>query len=209
MRYHLDKQGSLIFALPIPNHCLWQRIGDLYFINIWNNVNGIDGLVYDTAVYNSGLINPHAAGQIPFHDFVFDYTADDIYITNFILKINGFLNETEGTSWDEGGIKIKWGIPIELNSSYPPAGLDDLSEDISNFNIMPNPVSDFITIVYDFSHSNQQGTSVELKDIQGKTVLTKQLINLKGTQIIDVSGLTQGIYFVKINNVVKKVVVLK
>ncbi len=186
-----------------------QLSSDLYFIDIWNNVNGIDGIVYDTTSYNNGVINPNSSIQAPDHDFVFDYNADDVYYTNFILKINGFLNETEGASWDEGGIKIIWGIPIELNSTYPPAGLDDLSEELTSFNIMPNPASDYITVAYDFSLSNQQSTTVELKNIQGKTVLTEQLTNLKGTQTINVSELAQGIYFVKINNVVKKVVVLK
>ena len=186
-----------------------QLTSHLNFINIWNNVNGFDGMVYDTAAYNNGLINPHAAGQIPSHDFVFDYNADDIYITNFILKINGFLNETEGASWDEGGIKIIWGIPVELNASYPPAALKDLSKENVNFTIMPNPTSDFISVAYDFSHLNQPNISVELKNIQGKTVLREQLINLKGTIIIHVSSLSQGIYFVKINNRMKKVVILK
>ncbi len=187
-----------------------QLTTEANYINIWNNVSGIDGMVYDTSAYNNGNpINPNSSGQEPMHDFVFDYTGDDIYNIDFLLKIYGYLYEEEGANWDEGGILMKWGIPVELNSSYPPAGIDKLTENSGYFNILQNPVSNSITISFDYSNTEQNNIKLELIDIQGKTVLTEQLYNTSRTHKINVSGLMQGLYFVRINNFTKKVVVLK
>lgn len=186
-----------------------QLTSDAYFINIWNDVSGIDGIVYDTSAYNNGNpINPNSSGQEPMHDFVFDYNGDDIYLTDFLLKVFGYLYEEEGASWDEGGIYMKWGIPVKLNPSYPQAEIDQLTEDIAYFNILQNPVSDYIIISYGYNISEISSLKLELFDIQGKTVIVQELDNTSRTHKIDVSDLEQGVYFVRINNVTKKVIVL-
>jgi len=208
--------GETIELIPKINNnsdeILYDVYGKLtsnaYFINIWNNVNGIDGIVYDTAAYNNGQINSHTSAQSPLHDFVFDYNANDIYQTDFNLKIFGFLYEEEGTSWDNGGILVKWKIPITLNNSYPVAEINEIDDNKDFFKIIQNPVSNFINIIYDFSETENKNSEIELIDVQGKIVLKETLNSTQGTYKINVSGIMKGIYFVKINNLLKKVVIL-
>ena len=70
----------------------------------------------------------------------------------------------------------------------------------SELNIYPNPVKDILSI------EGQNISNVEIIDINGKVIRTIKNIDSKIT--IDVSTLTQGIYFVKIGNQVRKLVKL-
>lgn len=80
--------------------------------------------------------------------------------------------------------------------SQNPSVLDNFS-----FNIYPNPTKDKLTIIFPvFSH---QLANIEIFDATGKRVY--QSSEFLSTSIItDVSAFNPGIYYVKINNVVKK-----
>lgn len=72
---------------------------------------------------------------------------------------------------------------------------------INMINIFPNPATDLINIVYDYSES--QHITLTIIDFQGKTVLAPvKHMSVKGNNIltIDVGDLKAGIYFVKIFN---------
>ena len=77
----------------------------------------------------------------------------------------------------------------------------DVSEVTSNLSIYPNPVNDVITIEGSY-------ISIEIVDLFGKVVLSS------GTQkVIDVSSLSNGVYFANIKNqksiIVKKITISK
>ena len=211
----LEEGETIELKLPISNkseEILYNVFGklttDANYINIWDNVTGVEGIVYDTTKYNNGNpINPNSTSIQQENYFVFDYNATEIYQTDFMLVINGFLNETEGTAWDNGGVKMKWGIPKTLNSTYPPANTNDVVlGNNNNFTIMQNPASDYFLVSYNLSMFNNK---LEVYDIQGRLVLLERINNLRGIKKVDVSVFKNGLYFVKINNSIKRLIVLK
>lgn len=73
-------------------------------------------------------------------------------------------------------------------------------EEISKVTLYPNPSSDLTTISYLLKSS--QNINVQILEISGK--LVKEVMNEKQeagphTQIVDLGGITKGIYFVKIS----------
>jgi len=62
-----------------------------------------------------------------------------------------------------------------------------INEDISNLSVYPNPVKDVLTI-------NGMYSSAEIYDTYGKLVLSSD-----AKQIINVSSLSNGVYFININ----------
>ncbi len=210
----LEPNETIEFVLKFNNkseEILYDVYGKLTteesFINIWDNVSGADGFVYDTAAYNNGNPIPANSSVIePIHDFVFDYTADDTYQTDLTLKVYGYLYEEKGSSWDEGGILMKWGIPAELNNSYPPLGIYDLGKNKGDFKILLNPTKK--TLIISYSFINMDKINLELKNIQGKIIMNKQLNSKLNIEKINIEGLPSGIYFVSIKDIVKKVIIL-
>lgn len=79
-----------------------------------------------------------------------------------------------------------------FSTNCPPCSTVGLNEhNLSNFNIYPNPALNQLTIETELAISN-----VSIVDITGRTVTT---IN-HSTKLIDVSDLTNGVYFLKIIN---------
>ncbi len=99
----------------------------------------------------------------------------------------------DGVSFLQNG-----GIWIKITTD--PLSVNDLKNN-TNFVLYPNPVKNQLTI-----KSNVTG-NVEILDITGKVVLNAAIKTLR--QNIDVSELPSGVYFVKINNAIKKFVVTK
>jgi hypothetical protein len=63
------------------------------------------------------------------------------------------------------------------------------SEDLNNFNIFPNPVSDILNI-----KSDKEIIKVEISDILGKIIISEK----KSTNRINVQKLEKGLYTIKI-----------
>jgi len=68
----------------------------------------------------------------------------------------------------------------------------------NSFEVYPNPAKDFITI-----KSNKEISSINVLDVTGKTVLTPHQ-GFKPLDVLNISTLQKGIYFIKINNSIKK-----
>ena len=69
----------------------------------------------------------------------------------------------------------------------------------AGLSIFPNPATNAITV----SSANESLTSITIVDVAGKTLIDVSNVNLE-SQTIDVSTLSQGIYFVNINNKITK-----
>jgi hypothetical protein len=69
----------------------------------------------------------------------------------------------------------------------------NITEYNSKFNIYPNPANDKIFIESELIHHH-----AEIFDINGKLVINR-VLDLNITTI-DISNLTQGIYFIKVSN---------
>ena len=181
-----------------------QLSSEADFIDIWNAVNGAGGMVYDTTSYNNGNpINPGAAGQSPIHDFVFDYTADEIFQTPLMIKVFGYLYEEEGVSWDQGGVKIIWGIPLTLNTAYPPAAISETESDQNDWLLRPNPANDFIIIQLISNAKQITQPTIELFDIYGRIVYSGKYSPGSENVYIDLTKLNRGIYTLRFNKSTK------
>ncbi|MBI2281024.1 MAG: T9SS type A sorting domain-containing protein [Bacteroidetes bacterium] len=73
----------------------------------------------------------------------------------------------------------------------------------NKLNIYPNPAKDVVNIVY----NGNEALNLEVTDITGKKIMSQTL----KTKTIDVTGLNQGLYFVRLynqnNDFVQKLVV--
>lgn len=83
---------------------------------------------------------------------------------------------------------------IVLDCANSTVGINE-SVNMPNFNIYPNPASDFITLeIPDFI----SGTSIQIVDLTGKIIKIESIQT--HTQQIDVSNLSKGLYFIKIQD---------
>ena len=84
-------------------------------------------------------------------------------------------------------------------------GLDDLNN--NEINIYPNPSTDYLNI--DFPYQFQSGI-VELKDILGRTLITKQFKNITQVQL-NTTSLAAASYYVVIKtdyfSIQKKIII--
>ena len=87
----------------------------------------------------------------------------------------------DGYNIDDTDINFEVGSPLSINNT-----------EIENFRIYPNPVKSG-----EFSISSESNTlkTVELYDINGKSVFSKQV---KNKEIIDIANLYSGVYFFKV-----------
>jgi hypothetical protein len=90
-------------------------------------------------------------------------------------------------------------------------GIDesDLNDAIS---LMPNPVSDQLTI--QFNNFSGDQINVEMTNVQGQVVYSNQFVDIssKGSRLIDVSSLNRGMYIVKFtteNEVIAKQIIVQ
>jgi hypothetical protein len=80
------------------------------------------------------------------------------------------------------------------------AGIENNTSFINELKIYPNPSTEKITI--DMNLKNSEKISLELLDITGKVILVKDAGMLKGEskQNLDVSGISNGSYFLRISS---------
>ena len=88
-------------------------------------------------------------------------------------------------------------------------GIDDLDKDDFEVNVYPNPASNFLTLKW---NDSKEVTSIRIKDILGKEVLTVH-VNGRNQVTISTQKLNKGIYFSELMNgsevLISKKVILK
>ncbi len=157
------------------------------FISVWNNVEGVDGMVYDSLTYNnSEPITPDMYSAKLDGVFVFDYTENETYYTDLILEVYAFVNEPQGSH-------IGFAIPYSFNTNFP-VGIKNLQSDNSAINIYPNPSSRFV-----FLSCNEalKARTIQISDISGKTI-KECVMPQNGKLQLNVSDFNAGIYFVSL-----------
>jgi len=77
------------------------------------------------------------------------------------------------------------------------SGISDIKT--IDFKLYPNPATDFIEVELPYA------TALQIFDLNGKLVLSKDL--KKGTNHLSINNLNSGIYMVKVENTVKKLIV--
>ena len=163
-----------------------------------NNIEGYDGMVYDTTIYNDlAPINPGSSMATQSSPYVMDYTASETYQIPAIIKATGYLQDEPEANWETGGIKIKWGLERTLNPTSP-SQINNVSNN-NKLKIIENPVSNILK--FEYNNDDNTNFNIFLYDIYGKTVYSK----VKNKQIsnnyyINVSKLNSGTYLLVVKS---------
>ncbi len=72
-----------------------------------------------------------------------------------------------------------------------------------SFKIFPNPTENYLQIKYD---NNYLVKTIQILDVTGKIVKQTSITNKEKKQYINISSLKSGIYFIKINNYIQKII---
>jgi len=129
--------------------------------------------------------------------------ADSLGVINFPNLLGGAcgfsLNE-----FDFSTQKIWVGLPNFPNSyfnntSWLPncsVGISEITSD-NMINVYPNPANNYIVIEAEF---DMYSSNIQITDIQGKRIPAKILAQNQKSLVLDVTNLSNGLYFLTINN---------
>ena len=173
------------------------------------------GLI-NVGIYNHTFIDVNASSLAGYNDAGFNWTKAHAVVMIVNATTGEILNAQE-VALTSSNVANSWDCDAANGCFDPGTGLGQYTSvgacnavcnttsiqenNTSEFNIYPNPVKDVLTIdgIYN---------SVNIYDVFGKLVLTSQT-----QKIIDVSKLSNGVYFVNINTentiTVKKITIAK
>jgi len=115
------------------------------------------------------------------------------------LSVYDFIDNNPTTGINQYRIKI-----VETNGKTYYSPIQKISIDVnSEFDIYPNPSSGIINIAGDFSSL----TTIQLFDLAGKMIWEKEIFSNNNIARLQLPLLTQGIYTMRINNSIKKLVI--
>ena len=174
-QYHGDPTLRLNQVKPISNLIQTFSTGDVLTWNASPDNNIIGYHVYrsysEFGIFERITQNPITA---------LTYTNNELTTIPRIYQVKAIKLENTGS-----GTYLNPSIGVRQNSSL------DISVFEFNFEITPNPTTHFLHI-----NSSEKFESYEIVDVSGKMVLNSKLEN----QTIDVTALSTGIYFLKINS---------
>ncbi|PCJ22662.1 MAG: hypothetical protein COA97_13150, partial [Flavobacteriales bacterium] len=85
------------------------------------------------------------------------------------------------------------------NTSWLPncsVGISEITSD-NMINVYPNPANNYIVIEAEF---DMYSSNIQITDIQGKRIPAKILAQNQKSLVLDVTNLSNGLYFLTINN---------
>lgn len=192
--------------------------------------------------YNTQAGHPYAGAGNPIVGFEHRHVLRDVYPTTDawgqagVIPSNPTLNSTYSQnytftldpSWDVNEISLVGfasyfdtdvtrrevlnAFQVKL-SNLVATGIEDNNTAVADLSIYPNPTNNMSTIA--LSLKSQENVSMTLTDVTGKTVTSENFGVLSGSQKLnlDVSGLSEGFYFVTLNVgdelITKKISVIK
>lgn len=181
--------------------CPWYGYPKLWSYNLttntWTNETGslpdipVDCILIDTSSLTQYLGTDAAV-------FYKDTTMTNwtLYNTNlpcahvYDLQINYTTNQLWAATYGRG----MWAT---TKADYtPPAGIKQLAAAGNNISIFPNPATTQLTI----QSTNQPISKIIITDLLGQTVYLQTAPANCTLLQVDISGLTPGVYFVRINN---------
>ena len=122
--------------------------------------------------------------------FPSDVTSFNVGTTD----INSFNNELGGNKWGVRSVKISVTYNLWTAGTQ---NFSDLQE--SGYKLYPNPASNNITV------ESEAGATITISSIVGASVL--EISNATEVQQINTSSLAKGVYLVRVNNAVSKLII--
>lgn len=139
-----------------------------------NDTNGETWNKVDVVGSNSTLVYTHS----------FSSSAVDTTIHLNTIGLNWVFIRAKQTDGD-----YLWSAPVFLS---PNSSVEIINKENNSINIFPNPAQNYISV--QLKNDNSSELNFYLKDITGKTVLSRKFTNTEFQ--LNVSGIESGIYFV-------------
>jgi hypothetical protein len=174
----------------------FENLDNLSYINIWNNITGINTTVYDASWWNYGFAQPqiilsNSTETSPEYDFVFSYNNTTVVNDfNLFLVMAGGFNLFSNSALS----LVQWSLPYTFNYT----GINsvenyfDVNDDLL---VYPNPSTDRITIKSKLGSLDK--TYVIVNSI-GEHVMTGKLS--ENATSLDISKLSSGLYLLQIGD---------
>lgn len=131
---------------------------------------------------------------VTFGSGTYTQTITDFYVPSVkypMLSIsNEYINSPLGTTTE---------TVVLINSSYVTGIKESASQTLANVTVYPNPAKDNVNV--NFTNENAENASYELVNVLGQTVRTQTIPVVKGETLynINLTGIDNGIYFIKLN----------
>jgi hypothetical protein len=214
--------GKFTSTTPDTLRCI-----DIYFNPIITNVEpytfrlkvwSASGSIPGTAVFTSDTTLYPEYGELMPNQFTRYYLDAPVYLNagtffiGFIQNTNQFLNvglDKNSDSSDKVYYNITGGWALSpypgsvmMRPVFGPAsdftGINTISKKDPQFTVYPNPASDKLFLKS--NNATTEKTSYSIIDVSGRVLLTDALVN---TESIDISMLSNGIYFISISTPTK------
>jgi hypothetical protein len=119
------------------------------------------------------------------------YAPDNLFVGgNFRQKI--LVGENEFYTYS-----TQTGMMMHIGEEIAYLNINDDHASAIHFNIRPNPVEEFVYI--DFDELNQE-YEIELIDVQGNILKQFKTSKVEKSMMIDLSGLSKGVYLIKVSS---------
>jgi hypothetical protein len=139
------------------------------------------GVCYPAWVYEAqGPVNLEAGATT--EGFYGDYVPEGIPGKSHIMYV----------WWDAANPDDSVAVTVEFNAS--PAGIDDQANATAITKVYPNPAISFVNFDYRFNNTATDSRII-ISNILGAEIMEVELNGYEGTKRINVSELTEGIYF--------------
>lgn len=90
----------------------------------------------------------------------------------------------------------------KTSAPYTVTGVGIERYEFNNFNVFPNPTKGLLNI----KGANLKGKTIEVYSVVGKQVA---LLTLNNDDTINLTNLSEGVYFVKVNDIIKRIILSK
>jgi hypothetical protein len=181
-----------------------MNLTNLPFVDIWNNVSGINSQIFNSLWWNRPLnqplpVLPGASNVSPEFDYVFSCNQNNtasIFNLDLVFKAGFDIFSNNELSL------LKWSLPYEFMSEI------SLINSNKNFNfnqieIFPNPTKNYLNIISPIENN----LSFNIYNLTGELIKN---IAPNNSNTIDISDLKKGFYFIEIKNntgsIVKKII---
>ena len=172
---------------------------DAFGFQVWVSNSGTNDSDFSRILPTAGDLLFTATGTTDFNDYIISANASYVKLIGF-----GRFNEagdSRESAWTSVG-------EVEFYGTSSTLSTDDLAK--NDVRLFPNPVTNGVLFL---SKQSNNFEALRIYDVSGKTILTKSLNTSLNKEEINVSSLSQGLYFVEItkgnSRIVNKIIISK
>ncbi len=201
----VSSDGENFFRFPsVSNQQTETQVTSFQSVDyrLYENLAGIFPVFWGVAFDLDDLIlNPDDIPLLDFENIYFVKIIDVVgsinpNIASYDSRGN-IINESYPTPFSTGGFDLDAVSVINEN----PVSINEKETDI--ISIYPNPTKDYIQINFDKDYPDSK--SVIIYDVFGQEI--KSINKIENNTIVDISDLKSGIYFIRVDNIINKIIV--